>query len=182
MAQSISVYTPLAYVFVVVTALIIFSSVHRRRKIASLYSTEPIFNTNFARDNYFALKDLPKSPPEKILKAALLRWASEDVRKLLKLKTSKEILSTLHQRGSVGDNTWTKFLTQEKQVEVELNTIAQEANELKPEWANTLFQTAQEIALNQGLRKRLVETQKLKEDYQEQFDKVQKRTLEELTK
>lgn len=88
----------------------------------------------------------------------------------------------MHQRVSVGDNTWTKFLTQEKQVEVELNTIAQEANELKPEWANTLFQTAQEIALNQGLRKRLVETQKLKEDYQEQFDKVQKRTLEELTK
>lgn len=88
----------------------------------------------------------------------------------------------MHQRGSVGDNTWTKFLAQEKQVEFELNTIAQEANELKAEWANSLFQTAQEIALNQGLRKRLEDTKKIKEDYQEQFDKVQARTLKELTK
>lgn len=141
----------------------------------------PLFSTSFARDNYYALKNLEKTPPERLINAALIRWASESVRKLLKLKTNKEILSTLHQRGSIGDNTYTKFLAQEKQIELELNVIVQEANSIKPEWGNTIFQTAQEVALNQGLRKRLSDTKQNVLDYQEQFDLVQKQSLQELT-
>lgn len=143
---------------------------------------EAFFDTNFARDNYFALKDLEKPPPEKILKAALIRWASEDVRKLLKLKSCKEFLTTLHQRGSVGDNTWAKVTNQEKQLELEINSIAAEANAIKPDWANSLFQTATEVTQNEGLRKRLSDTQKMKEEFQEQLDIIQKKSLEEFSK
>lgn len=143
---------------------------------------EPFYPTSFARDNFFHLKSLEKTPPEKIMKAALIRWAAEDIRKLLKLKNNKEILSTLHQRGSVGDNTWTKFTAQEKALELEINQIAVIANELKPGWANLLFQTATEITQNEGLRKRIADTEDMKKDYQEKLDIIQKKSLEELSK
>lgn len=143
---------------------------------------EDFYPTNFARDNYYSLKALEKPPPEKIMKAALLRWASEDVRKLLKLKSNKEILGTLHQRGSIGDNTWTKFSAQEKQLEAEVNLIAAEANAMKPGWANALFQTATEITQNEGLRKRLADTQEMKLQFQEKLDIIQKKSLEEFSK
>lgn len=41
MAQSISIITPLIYVFVVITSLIIFSSVYRKRKICKWFSCNP---------------------------------------------------------------------------------------------------------------------------------------------
>lgn len=143
---------------------------------------EPFYTTAFARDNYYALKALEKPPPEKIMRAALLRWASEDVRKLLKIKSCKEVLTTLHQRGSVGDNTWTKVTTQEKQIELEINAIAAEANELKAGWANTIFQTATELTQNEGLRKRLADTKEMKAQFQEKLDIIQKKSLEEFSK
>lgn len=142
----------------------------------------PFYPTNFARDNYFALKSLEKPPPEKIIKAALIRWASEDVRKLLKIKACKEVLTTLHQRGSVGDNTWAKVTTQEKQLEFDINAIAAEANAIKPGWANTLFQTATEVTQNEGLRRRLADSQAMKVEFQEKLDIIQKKSLEEFSK
>ena len=88
MAQSISILTPILYVAVLLTSLIVFSTVYRRRKLSDITKTEPWYTQNFPRELYFSLKDNPTTQkvPEKLIKAALIRWAAEDVRQMLKIE------------------------------------------------------------------------------------------------
>lgn len=64
--------------------------------------------------------------PESVLKAALLRRATEDINRLLTIRNGKQALSTLLQRGSVGDDLWQRFLRAEKEMEEELRDVVNE--------------------------------------------------------
>lgn len=64
--------------------------------------------------------------PESVLKAALLRRATEDIHRLLTIRNGKQALSTLLQRGSVGDDLWQRFLRAEKEMEEELRDVVNE--------------------------------------------------------
>jgi translocation protein SEC66 len=91
------------------------------------------------------------------------------------VRSAKQACSTLLQRGSVGDDLWQRFLRAEKEMEEELRDVVMEvsyvsefdinradpiqANALSPKWGQTIFQTANEIAANTQLRKRLDEIQ-----------------------
>ena len=64
--------------------------------------------------------------PESVLKAALLRRATEDIHRILQIRNSKQALSSLLQRGSVGDDLWQRFLRAEKETEEEIRDVVNE--------------------------------------------------------
>lgn len=64
--------------------------------------------------------------PDSILKAALLQRACEDVHRILAIRSGKQALSNLLQRGSVGDDLWQRFTRAEKEMEEELRDVVTE--------------------------------------------------------
>jgi translocation protein SEC66 len=75
--------------------------------------------------------------PVSVLRAALLRRAVEDIRRIIQVRTAKQACSTLLQRGSVGDDLWQRFLRAEKEMEDELRDVVMEVRYYWP-FANTL--------------------------------------------
>ena len=67
-----------------------------------------------------------------MLKAALLRRATEDIHRIVQIRNSKGALSALLQRGSVGDDLWQRFLRAEKEIEEELRDVVNEVRLLTP--------------------------------------------------
>lgn len=126
-----------------------------------LARTQPWYPDNYPRELYSSLKEAAESGeqkvPDTVLRAALLKWAAEDVRQLLRMNELKPNLATLHQRGSVGDDIWVRFTTSHKLAEVELNEIAQEAERLHKGWSKTIIPSAVELTQNAAIRKRLVD-------------------------
>lgn len=71
-----------------------------------------------------------KSPkiPDSVLKAALLRRATEDIHRIMQIRNAKQALGTLLQRGSVGDDLWQRFLRAESEMEDELREVVMEVS------------------------------------------------------
>ena len=116
--------------------------------IGKAASLEPWFPAHLQRDIYFSLLHLEPSTPEKkspaipesVLKAALLRRATEDIRRVLTLRSQKQALSMLLQRGSVGDDLWQRFLHAEKEMEEEVKDVVAEVSGVLAEY--TLYKEA----------------------------------------
>lgn len=102
-------------------------------------SLKPWFSPHVQRDIYLSLLHIEpsasnsqgkekKSPavPESVLKAALLRRAAEDIKRLLELRNKKPALNQLLQKGNVGDDLWQQFLRAEKEVEEEFRDVVSE--------------------------------------------------------
>jgi len=168
MVDWVGLAVPFAYLGILVGALATFSSLYRKRKAAKSASLAPWFPPHLQRNIYLSLLHLepeaganPKNPavPETVLKAALLRRATEDIHRILAIRSAKQALSSLLQRGSVGDDLWQRFLRAEKEVEEELRDVVNEANAFAPNWGQTIFQSANEMANNDLLRKRTDEIQ-----------------------
>lgn len=64
--------------------------------------------------------------PDSVIRAALLRRAVEDIRRIIQIRTSKQALNTLLQRGSVGDDLNQRFTRAEKEIEEELRDVVTE--------------------------------------------------------
>lgn len=114
-----------------------------------------------------------KTPPvpESVLKAALLRRATEDIRRVMALRSQKQALSMLLQRGSVGDDLWQRFLRAEKEMEDEVRDVVAEANAYVPNWGQVIFQSANEMLNNELYRARVAEHQGKVEEEREWWDK-----------
>lgn len=101
---------------------------------AKSLSLEPWFPPHLQRDIYLSLlhlepepgKENPPTVPDGVLKAALLQRAVEDIKRILEIRSAKQALSNLLQRGSVGDDLWQRFLRAEKEVEAELRDVVEE--------------------------------------------------------
>ncbi|TVY49308.1 Translocation protein [Lachnellula occidentalis] len=127
----------------------------------------PWFPPHMQRNIYLSLLHLEpedskeKSPavPQSIIRAALLRRAVEDIHRIIQIRSAKQACSTLLQRGSVGDDLWQRFERAEKEMEEELRDVVTEANALTPNWGQTIFQSANEIAAGTLLRKKLEDIQ-----------------------
>ena len=97
-------------------------------------SLEPWFGPHVQRNIYLSLLHLEPQPdqekatpvPDGILKAALLQRAVEDIRRILAIRSAKQPLSQLLQRGCVGDELWQRFLRAEKEMEAELRDVVEE--------------------------------------------------------
>ncbi|SGZ47788.1 CIC11C00000004580 [Sungouiella intermedia] len=159
----ISIYTPLIYVAVVSTAFVVFSIYYRRHRLNKLIDVEPFFGRNYSLELYAAVKDRyydkeqPKEgrPPEKVVKAALLRRAVEAIRRSLKLKENEPVFNKLYQDGLIGDDVFKQFEFQNKVQQLELKEIVEECQLFNKEWPATFFPVAQEICYNEALRRRL---------------------------
>lgn len=71
--------------------------------------------------------------PEIVLKAALLRRAAEDIKRVMAIRDQKQALSLLLQRGSVGDDLWQRFLRAEKEMEEEVRDVVNEVSLPSPQ-------------------------------------------------
>lgn len=118
---------PVAYLFILLGSLAVFSSLYRKRKAAAASSLEPWFPQHLQRNIYLSLlhQEDPKVP-DSILKAALLRRATEDIHRIVQIRNAKQALQALLQRGSVGDDLWKRFERAEKEIEEELRDVVQE--------------------------------------------------------
>ena len=74
--------------------------------------------------------DAPNSPkiPDSILRAALLERACEDISRIIEIRIRKPALSTLLQRGVVGDEIWQRLLRAEQELEAEVKDVVQEVS------------------------------------------------------
>lgn len=114
-----------------------------------------------------------KTPPvpESVLKAALLRRATEDIRRVMTLRSQKQALSMLLQRGSVGDDLWQRFQRAEKEMEDEVRDVVAEANAYVANWGQVIFQSANEMLNNDLYRARVAEHQAKVAEEKEWWDK-----------
>lgn len=101
--------------------------------LARATSLEPWFPPHLTRNIYFSLLHLDpqttgtsKPVPDSVLKAALLRRATEDIHRILAVRSAKAALQTLLQRGSVGDDLMQRFQLAETEIEEELRDVVSE--------------------------------------------------------
>ncbi|KAI1906543.1 Translocation protein S66 [Ophidiomyces ophidiicola] len=181
MVDWLSLAIPFAYLGVLIGSLATFSSLYRKRKAVKASSLKPWFPPHVQRDVYFSLihmsspsegNEKKKPPvPETVLKAALLRRAAEDIKRLLQLRGQKLALAALLQKGTVGDELWQQFLRAEKELEEEFKDVVSEANAFVPGWGQTIFQSANEMALNTMFRQRVEDIQMTAKQEREWWDR-----------
>ncbi|KAJ9648599.1 Translocation protein S66 [Coniosporium apollinis] len=168
MVNWLSLVVPFAYLTILLGSLYTFSHLYRARKLSKAASLEPWFPPHLQRNIYLTLLHLdpsesgeggPSKVPDSVLKAALLRRATEDIHRVLQVQNAKPALQSLLQRGSVGDDLWQRFLRAEKEIQEEIKDVVAEANAFAPGWGQLIFQTANEMAQNALLRKRVEEIQ-----------------------
>ncbi|KAF3932507.1 hypothetical protein ABW19_dt0210525 [Dactylella cylindrospora] len=167
----VSFIPTILYIVIIIGSMATFSSLYRKRKAQAAASMEPWFPPSLSRDIYLTLLHLPDTPnppkiPDSVLRAALLRRATDVIQKAITIRNGKQPLQQLLQRGSIGDDTWTQFLQAEQRVDAEIKEIAEDAMALSPQsqqWAQFIFQTAAEMLTNERLRVKLDE-QKVKSD------------------
>jgi len=171
MVDWLGLAVPFAYLGILIGSLATFSSLYRKRKAAKASTLTPWLPFHLLRDIYFSLLHLepstsssskekkPPAVPETVLKAALLRRATEAIDRVMVIREQKQALALLLQRGSVGDDLWQRFLRAEKEMEDEFRDVVSEANSYVPSWGHTIFQSAKEMATNSTFRQRIEEHQ-----------------------
>lgn len=131
---------PVLYLTIVIGSLYAFSTLYRKRQASKAANLEPWFPPHKQRDIYLSLLHLDpaeaseggdgekklKQVPDPVLKAALLRRAVEDIRRIVQLRSSKDALQRLLQRGSVGEELWQRFQRAEKEMEEEVKDVVSE--------------------------------------------------------
>lgn len=161
--QSISVLTPLLYVGVLGCALVLFARRHRSRKLKELADTPQFYSSNYYKDIFEQLRAKEKVPP-KLLKAALLAWAAEDITRLYKFRESEAALNNLLQNGLIGEGIYERFMGSKVLNEREIQEIAGTSLELSPTWT-TAMQSASEIAQRNAIRRRMDQISIFEEEY-----------------
>ena len=157
----ISLLIPITYLSILIGSMATFSYLYRRRQTLKKLRLAPYFPPHTARNVYLSLLHLPDASPEKpkvpdsVLRAALLSRACTDVQRILTIRSRKPALSTLLQRGVVGDEIWQRLLRAEQELEAELKDVVAEANALAPGWGQTIFQSASEMVQNHILKEKL---------------------------
>jgi len=175
----LSLVLPLAYVSTLCASLYTFSTIYRKRIASRSASLEPWFGQHLSRNIYNSLLHLDpedgkeKAPlvPESVIRAALLRRAVEDIQRIIQIRTSKQALNGLLQRGSIGDDLAQRFARAEKEVEEELKDVVSEANALHPGWGQVIFQSANEINARAMLKEKLDEIEAKVDSEKEWWEK-----------
>lgn len=156
----ISLLIPITYLSILIGSMATFSYLYRRRQTLKKMRLAPYFPPHTARNVYLSLlhlQDTPEKPkvPDSVLRAALLSRACTDVQRVLTIRSRKPALSTLLQRGVVGDEIFQRLVRAEQELEAELKDVAAEANALAPGWGQTIFQSASEMVQSNILKEKL---------------------------
>jgi translocation protein SEC66 len=180
--MAIPVYVPFGFIVLVVGGLGLFSKIYRRRQAGlspnrftrhSWYSLtrlcsdwavrdlilglartyQPWFPPHHERNVYITLlQHTDPKPHDALLKAALLRRAVADVKRIFRIRDDKAALASLLQKGSIDDELWANFQAAEKELEAEIVEVVTEANTFADGWGQIIFQSAGEIAQNEKQR------------------------------
>lgn len=127
--------------------------------LISAIRPESYFPSHPERNTYVSLLQMSDPPaPDSILKAALVRRAMGDVRRVIQLREDKPALQALLQKGCVGEDLWNSLLAAEKELEAEIVEVVAEANSFVEGWGTIIFPTANEMIANERMRA-LYETQ-----------------------
>jgi len=168
-----------AYLVLVLGSLTIFSTVYRRRKATETSNIEPWFPTHRERDVYLTLLHMETPCPPKLLKAALLERAKEDISRIYSLREQKTAASQLLQKGSLSEDTFQQIVAAETELNAEIADVMAEARALGgDEWGQTILPQANEyyqktIILRTIERSRqFAETEKKKWEEDEALRKV----------
>ncbi|KAG7562379.1 hypothetical protein FFLO_02159 [Filobasidium floriforme] len=145
--MALPIYVPLLYVSILVGSLLLFSKWHRKSKEAAILTTEPWFPVHRPRDLYISLLSQQQTQPidDRILMAALLLRASEDVRRIHRLRVSKQALAALIQSGGLNEDVQARFAAAEKEMEAEVVDVVSEANSYRQGWGQWVFASASEM-------------------------------------
>lgn len=174
---SISMKTPLLYLGVLIVTLVVFSIYHRHSKIRSLQklTSSSLFKPAYEVDEsqiteYSLIAPTPTtdSTPallyndlkmldghDKLLKCSLVERAAESMRRIIKLKETEPSVMLLYTRGLIGDESFKRFKLQAKLQDAEMMEVAKEAEGYKQGWSRIIFANAQEVMMNQALRRRV---------------------------
>jgi translocation protein SEC66 len=189
MASLTSLLIPITYLGLLVGAMASFSHLYRRRQHLAKQRLAPYFPSHTARDAYLSLlhlpdtvhgNDKPVKVPDSVLKAALLNRAVTDVQRILHLRTRKPALSTLLQRGVVGDEIYQRLLRAEQEMEAEVQDVIAEAKGLAPGWETVIFQSASEMVQNEILKEKLAKHRDGIEQERKQWLDTKEATRKEL--
>ncbi|KAB5596510.1 Translocation protein sec66 [Ceratobasidium theobromae] len=163
-----SIFAPVAYLVLVVGALLIFSRIYRRRIAAQ--EVEQWFPEHPERDVYISLLQCSDPPAaDQLLKAALLRRAVADVIRVNRMREDKAALQQLLQKDAVPESLWTAFQAAEKQLEAEIVDVVTEANSFHPAWGTIIFASANEILMNEKLKAPLLTMQATRAEAEEKY-------------
>lgn len=158
--MALSIFVPIGYITVLVVSMSIFSKVYRKRTALALAKDHG--NSWFPeghpeRDIYQTLVQASASNlaaegsssstnvPDVVLKAALLNRAMADVKRIIRMRDDKQALTVLLQKGSIGDETMSRFNMAEKELEAEILDVVSEANTFKEGWGQLIFPSASEM-------------------------------------
>lgn len=103
------------------------------------------------------------TPPDNLVKSALLLRAIDDVKRIWRIRDDKMALNSLHQRGLLGDDTKARFEFAEKELEAEILDVVQEANSFKQGWGGLIFATATEMAQAEKTRETVLNIPRIRQ-------------------
>ncbi|CCJ28393.1 unnamed protein product [Pneumocystis jirovecii] len=170
--SNIQLYLPIIYITLLVGSFCVFSFFYSRHKRLKISPLEQWFSSSTSRNLYFSLLHLSESVPQNILKAALLERAKENIKRIHDLRVKKSVLNQAIQRGLLSSDLWRQFRLLEKELEIEVMDVSKEAQSFKKEWGQTIFQTANEMVLNEQLRQTITQVR----DIAEKEARTQRRT------
>lgn len=183
---------PFGYIMVLGSMMYVFSTIYRKRKAAESANLAPWFPPHLQKNIYSSLLELDAQAkeekktkvPDSVIRAALLRRAVEDISRIIQVRTSKQALNVLLQKGSVGEDLNQRHTRAEQEMEAEIRDVVMEANALAPGWGQVIFQSANEIAANSMLRSKLEAIQDKqaseKEWWERKRETIQKDFMKEL--
>lgn len=97
-------------------------------------SLAPYFPPHAPRNIYLSLLHLQDHDPsaakvpDSLLRAALLARCTEDIHRIIHIRTRKQALNTLLKGGCVGDEIWQRLLRAEQELEAEVKDCVQEVS------------------------------------------------------
>ncbi|WFD02725.1 Translocation protein S66 [Malassezia obtusa] len=178
--MALSIFVPIAYIVTLFAALAAFSKVYRRREVKRLQEYQEASNVesevNAQRAIYNALaaiqEDFPDGDandsgwvvPRATLQGALIARAVNALKSMSELRSDKQALATLLERGSVGDDAAVLLETMDNDIRKEVMSIVREAGRFDQSWSKLIFQSANEILSNLRCRDILMDIGKQREE------------------
>lgn len=102
--------------------------------------------------------------PRATLQGALLARAVNVLKSMNDLRSDKQALATLLERGSVGDDAAVLLETMDNDIRKEVMAIVREAGRFDQSWSKLIFQSANEIVSNLRYRDILLDIGKQREE------------------
>jgi translocation protein SEC66 len=161
---SASAVAAIAYLILVLGSLAVFSTIYRRRRALQSSNLEPWFPQHRERDIYLTLLHLDTPVSPKLLKAALLERAREDISRIYKLRESKTAATLLLQKGSISESTFQQIIAAEADLNAEIADVMAEAKALGgEEWGQNILPQANEYHQKSTILKTIERAKKMAE-------------------